>query len=168
MILSRRQTHLVASSTLAIALPLILLLGFLFRPQYLPVDASAEILFQQDGYVAMAQEPMGKQVATAVLEARNPFNATTYLQDDGQMMLALKPRRDMRQPDLLVYWDGSSDEPTEISDQSLLLGRLSGPARRLFTVPEAVVGQAGYLLIYSQGKQSLEAALPVTASLTQL
>lgn len=168
MILSRRQTHLVASSTLAIALPLILLLGFLFRPQYLPVDASAEILFQQDGYGAVAQEPTGQQVATEVLKARNPFNATTYLQDDGQMILALKPRRDMRQPDLLVYWDASDDEPTEIGDQALLLGRLSGPARRLFKVPEAVVGQAGYLLIYSQGKQSLEAALPVTASLTQL
>ncbi|AFY38595.1 hypothetical protein Lepto7376_2305 [[Leptolyngbya] sp. PCC 7376] len=168
MLLSRRQTHLAASSILAIALPLILLFGFIFRPQYLPSDESAQILFEQDGYALVADSELGEKIASEDLGKSSQFNAITYTQEDDKVILTLKPRWDLRQPDLLIYWDGAAEAPEEIGDSALLLGRLSGSAQRQFSVPDAIVGKDGYLLIYSQGRQAIQAAFPISASLTQL
>lgn len=168
MILSRRQTHLLSSLTLAVLLPLIFCLGVIFRPIYPAVDASANILFQQNGFVAVERSELGKALALTLLATDEmTLKAQTYLRPDGQITLTLKPEQDLQQPDLLVYWDQSTEMPSNISDRAQLMGTLAGPARRQFKVPNDAQGKAGYLLLYSQGTQSLAAVFSVEASLTQ-
>ncbi|MEA5467092.1 hypothetical protein [Leptothoe sp. PORK10 BA2] len=47
MLISRRKAHLWSSIVLAIVLPLLFIVGVLFRPVYGPVSEPAEALFQQ-------------------------------------------------------------------------------------------------------------------------
>ena len=137
------------------------------RPTYTTIDASAERLFQQAGYTA-TQASEWQTIASDTLSDRKfHFQAETFADDTGRPRLELQPIKTIQQPDLLLYWEEGTAVPEQVSDRSILLGPLAGSARRQFQLPATVQGQTGHLLVYSQGKQTLIAALPFAADMTQ-
>lgn len=66
-------------------------------------------------------------------------------------------------PALLVYGAISNVEPAELPGGAHLLGGLGGPAPRHYELPEALVGDDTWLLVYSLGHQELVGACPLPA-----
>lgn len=168
MILARRQAHFFSFVILAILIPLCFSAGILLRPSYNPVDDSAQNneLFYQAGFVTRATNLTA--IDSAKLSSANLFvQGETVLNAQGEMLLQLQPSSYLKVPDPLLYWEPGEKQPTEISDRSLLLGNLSGSFQRYFSIPEAMQGKAGNLIIYSSIQQKIFATLPLPAKLTK-
>ncbi len=169
MIHERRQAHFYASVALACILPLGFLASLLLRPNYGPVESTAVELFDQSGFAAPPTsreekifQSMDWKVAGVTLrgEALKPSG-------ESSAVLAITPQREIRQPDVLVYWQAGDQASTEaLADDALFLGSLVGKSRREFELTSAIQGKAGNLLIYSQGKDKVLAALSLPAEMT--
>lgn len=171
MIHERRQVHFWSSVALACILPLGFLASLLLRPTYGPTASSDTPLFDNAGF--SPTEASGDiEVLNQVdwTEGVVPIKGETLkVTQDGspQVLLAVTPRRPIQQPDVLVYWQEGSQASTEaLADNALFLGSLAGTSRRVFAIPPAMQGKAGNLLIYSQGKDSVLSALPLSADMT--
>ena len=169
MIHERRQAHFYASVALAYILPLGFLASLLLRPNYGPVESTAVEIFDQFGFGASPSsreenisQSMDWKVGSIPLrgEALKPTG-------EKPALLAITPQRAIQQPDVLVYWQAGDQPSTEaLADDALFLGSLVGESRREFELTSAIRGKAGNLLIYSQGKDKVLAALPLPAEMT--
>lgn len=166
MIIERRQVHFYSFMVLAILLPLIFIAGLLFRPTYTAVDQAANPLFATAGFPTEA--PAERQtIATDSLQGKGiTLSAETFTNPQGNLILEVQPDRILQQPDLLVYWVLGNDPPEDLSPEAYLLGSLAGRSKRQFPLPSACKGEAGQLLVYSQGTQTLITALPFAADFT--
>lgn len=171
MIHERRQVHFYASVALACILPLGFLASLLLRPNYGPSESTAVELFDQFGFAApptSREENIFQSIDWQVGGVTLRGEALKPSQSSGNsVLLALTPQREIQQPDVLVYWQAGEKASTEaLSDEAIFLGSLVGKSRREFEVTPAIQGKAGNLLIYSQGKDKVLAALPLTAEMT--
>ncbi len=170
MIHERRQVHFYASVALACILPLGFLASLVLRPNYGPAESTALELFDQFGFAApptSRQENIFQSTDWKVGGVTLRGEALKPKSEGGPVLLALTPQRAIQQPDVLVYWQAGEKASTEaLSEDSIFLGSLVGKSRREFEVTNAIQGKAGNLLIYSQGKDKVLAALPVTAEMT--
>jgi hypothetical protein len=65
-------------------------------------------------------------------------------------MLAIRPTEVMLKPDLLVYWTQQDAADQALPAQAVLIGRLSGTARRNLRLPKSAKDTGnGHILIYS-------------------
>lgn len=170
MIHERRQAHFYASVTLACILPLGFLASLLLRPNYGPVESTAVELFDQFGFAApppSQQENIFQSMDWKVGGVTLRGETLKPAQADSLVLLALTPQAEIKQPDVLVYWQAGEQASTEaLPDDAVFLGSLVGKSRREFELPPAIQGKPGNLLIYSQGKDKVLAALPLTAEMT--
>ena len=172
MIYERRQIHFYASVMLATLLPLGFLASLLLRPSYGPVDSAAIGLFDQFGFGAPPTsrednilQSMDWQVSGVSLRGEALKTA------NSSVLLALTPQQAIQQPDVLVYWQAGEASAEALSaealsEEAIFLGSLVGKSRREFELTSSIRGQVGHLLIYSQGKNKVLAALPLTAEMT--
>ena len=196
MILSRRRAHFYSSITLICLLPLSFLAAMLLFPKYQATEGAAA-LFEQAGFAtthsdATNTEDQGTAIGTTELTAKGAkLQAQTFMIEDDRkatIVLELEPVWAIRRPDLLVYWaardakvdsaktEGSepaeqSDpeaKPVEIGENFILLGKLSGASRRVFSLPSEMYGKEGKLILYSQVQQFRVAEFPFPTSLTAL
>jgi hypothetical protein len=85
---------------------------------------------------------------------RLPIDAALSRAPDGGLAVTLEPRSDLRRPEVLVYWAPSGEGASNLPPDAILLGRLSGTARRTFRLPVAEEPGGG-LFLYSLGHQSV-------------
>lgn len=171
MIHERRQVHFYASVALACILPLGFLASLVLRPNYGAVDSAAVQLFEQFGYGSpptSREENIFQSMDWTVDGVTLRGESLKPTAGSSAVRLALTPQREIQQPDVLVYWQAGEQAATEtLSDDAIFLGSLVGKSRREFEVTSAIQGKPGNLLIYSQGKDKILAALPVTAEMTK-
>lgn len=170
MVISRRQIHLYSFVILAIVLPLCFIAGLVWRPTFAPVDASADALFQRAGFAPSFtwenQEVWRKP--NLLKQDQIQLRAEKVLtKAGGDPFLNLQPQTDLQRPDVLVYWQQGDTPPEALSETSILLGALSGASNRQFSIPTAMQGQTGHLLLFSQGTQEIISAFPLDPDLTQ-
>ncbi|MBE9030273.1 hypothetical protein IQ266_11075 [filamentous cyanobacterium LEGE 11480] len=171
MIYERRQAHFWSSVALIGLLPLGFLVALLCRPTYAPAGAEANGLFDAAGFASADQQRNAKVIKTMVWQnAVVPIEGEILqLVSEGKSILAVTPTVPLRQPDVLLYWlAGKSAAPDTLPANALLLGSLAGQSRREFTIPAAMQGKAGNLLIYSQAKDTVLSVLPLAADMTTL
>ncbi|MGK7925729.1 MAG: hypothetical protein AB4290_10865 [Spirulina sp.] len=166
MILSRRQTHFVAFSVLAILLPLCFIAGIALRPSYTVASTPVPVeLLEKAGF---AVTPSAKTIASTELSDKGvTLNVETGLDDRDRLILTTQPTAAILRPDLLLYWQTGSSIPEELDEDAILLGSLSGVSRRQFFLPDTVKDMEGYLVLYSQVQQELVVAFPLTAELLE-
>lgn len=169
MVISRRQIHLYSFVMLAIVLPLCFLAGLIWRPTFNPVDASADVLFQRAGFAPSTvwanQEAWRKP--NLLKQDKIQLRAEKVFAKDGEdIFLNLQPQSDLQLPDVLVYWQQGTP-PEELSETSILLGALSGASNRQFLIPDAMQGQTGHLILFSQATKEIVSAFPLDPELTQ-
>lgn len=162
MILSRREAHRYIFSALAVVLPLTFLVGTVLRPQYRALDESTNPLTEA---ISFTVEPAGESVILKGKGAR--LEVATVAESSDRTWLYVQPQTVIKQPDLLLYWQSGSEMPEELGEDAVLLGALSGRSRRRFTIPAAMQGKAGLLVIYSNGTHKVVSALELPANLTQ-
>lgn len=170
MVISRRQVHLYSFVILAIVLPLCFIAGLVWRPTFDPVDASADALFQRAGFAPsftwenqeVWRKPNFLKQDQIQLRAEKVF-----AKEGGDPFLNLQPQSDLQLPDVLVYWQQGATPPEAISETSILLGALSGASNRQFSIPTAMQGQTGHLLLFSQATQEIISTFPLDSDLTQ-
>ena len=78
-------------------------------------------------------------------------------------LVSLRPRVDLRSPDVLVYW---TEPPTKLDKRpadAVLLGKLSGVEQRTFVLPEASGNSMGALYLYSLAHAEVLAAASLGA-----
>ena len=170
MIGARRRSHAIAFSVLAVLLPLCFVAGVWWRPVYPSLDGSAAELFERAGFTlgTLSQNDRWAAIAFKRMTAGNyQFDLAERVTDSGAVQVAIAPVEVILQPDVLVYWDSSATPPQEISESALLLGALSGTARKQFVLPEGAQ-PPGHLLIYSHGQNAVLAAIPVNSDITEL
>ena len=197
MILSRRRVHFYSSITLVCLLPLGFLAAMLLLPKYQATEG-ASALFEQAGFAATADsgttnaEDRGTPIASTELQAKGTkLQAQTFVVEGDRktpIVLELKPAWAIRRPDVLVYWaaaDGKAEpantadkeqpkpseaeaKPMEIGEDFILLGKLSGPSRRVFSLPPELYGKEGQLILYSQVQQFRVAEFPFPTHLTAI
>lgn len=74
----------------------------------------------------------------------------------GEPVLELRPRADLQQPDLLLYWlprESLEGAPAGVPEGALLLGALAGARVRRFVLPERALVEQGALLLYTLAHQ---------------
>lgn len=161
MILSRRHAHLYIFTTLVVLLPLTFVVATVLRPQYGPLGADAESLFDANGFsgddAAEGETLKGKGLSLNVAS----------LSEAGEQWLVVQPSRTLKRPDLLLYWQAGSDAPEELGAEAVLLGALSGRSQRRFTVPDEMQGEAGQLVVYSHGNQTIVTSMELPAAITK-
>lgn len=164
MILSRRQAHRYIFSALAVVLPLTFLVGTVLRPQYRALDESAAPLSEAIGFVVDSPQTSD----TTILKGKGArLEVAAVSEASDRAWLYVQPTAVIKQPDLLLYWQADSEVPEELGADAILLGALSGRSRRRFALPTAMQGEAGLLVIYSNGTQKIVSALELPADLTQ-
>ena len=193
MILSRRRAHLYSSIALMSLLPLGFLIALFLRPQYQATQSPDVTLFEQAGFAALPdpetanEANSGPPIASTTLEAKGvQLQAQTFSLPDNPTAaigLALQPATAIRRPDMLVYWaaaksaaegsatsaqDATEEKSAAIGENFILLGKLSGPSRRVFSLPPDSYGQEGRLILYSQVQQFQVAEFPFPANLTAI
>ena len=170
MIGTRRRSHVIAFSVLAIVLPLCFLAGLWLRPIYPPLNGSAADLFNRAGF-SIGDYSTGGEWEPASFEqvaaGDHQFKLAERVTDSGSVQVAIAPTEVILQPDVLVYWDSSATPSEEISDRALLLGALSGTALKQFSLPREA-RPPGHLLIYSRGQSTVLAAIPVNSTISRL
>ena len=172
MIYARRKTHFFSFITLACVLPVVFIAGILWRPKFEPVDETSAVLFHRAGFTPETIEGKITPIASEQLSAEGvQLKAETSLLkkygEEHKILLILEPSTAIVFPDLLVYWQQGKKPPTDIGERSILLGKLAGTSRRMFTLPQGVEGKEGYLILYSLGQQTLVSTIPFPSSMTK-
>lgn len=169
MVISRRQVHLYSFVVLAVVLPLCFIAGLVWRPTFAPVDASADALFQRAGFAPSLTWENQELWRTPNLLKQDQIQLRAekvFATDGTDIFLNLQPQSDLQLPDVLVYWQQGTP-PEDLSQDSILLGALSGASNRQFRVPDAMQGQTGHLLLFSQATKEIISAFPLEPDLTQ-
>ncbi len=164
MIQSRRQAHFFSSVVLVCLLPIILLAGIIGRPTTPSVGDSK--LFEQEGFAPPGDSEASPLASEELIVAGVTIKART-VQQQNRLILELEPTSNLLFPDLLLYWQGVEEPPTDLSASSILLGSFSGTSRRRFPIIQEMEDQGGYLILYSMGEKKLVATLPFPTSITQ-
>lgn len=170
MVISRRQVHLYSFVILAIVLPLCFIAGLVWRPTFAPVDASADALFQRAGFSPYSswENQQSKHKPTHLQQENIQLQIETLFAQAGEdVFLNIQPQSDLQLPDVLVYWQQGDTPPEALSETSILLGALSGASNRQFSIPTAMQGQSGYLLLFSQATKEIISALSLDPYWTQ-
>ncbi|NET39979.1 MAG: hypothetical protein F6K19_49850 [Cyanothece sp. SIO1E1] len=146
-------------------------MGIFLRPTPRAISASnpAAAFFRQAGFVPIQREPGMTLIASTEFPAATARVKTDLLStgtgNERQLVLELRPNASIQFADSLLYWEAGNQAPTQISNNSILLGPLAGTSRRRFILPPDLQGKAGHLIIYSQAQQQLVATFPfVTGS----
>ncbi|MEM8637437.1 MAG: hypothetical protein AAGG51_01270 [Cyanobacteria bacterium P01_G01_bin.54] len=165
MIFSRRQAHHTIFSILIVVLPIAFIAALVLRPQYPPLSADAEPLIESSGFATDIEDPVA--VATETLKGKGIRLEVAAITTEGDRVLDVKPSQVLKAPDLLLYWQADDAAPEELDEDALLLGALAGRSRRRFALPQAMQGQAGQLVIYSNGTQRIISTVELPPELTQ-
>ncbi len=154
MIFSHRKAHFYAAIGLACTLPVVFGAGLVWRPTVPNADRTADPLFAAADFAAAADDDSR---TTTLMANEISVRAAIVASPDGSSVLILQPERALEFADVLVYWtaNDSLDSP---DDRAILLGQLSGTARRQFPLPAELA--AGYLFFYSQGQERAIASVP--------
>ena len=168
MIGARRRSHAIAFSVLAILLPLCFVAGLWGRPVYPPLSSSASELLAQAGFSIGERSAEDRWESTERVDVGDyQFELAKRVTGAGAVQVAIAPLEVILQPDVLVYWDKSGTSPEDVGDRTVLLGALSGTARKQFTLP---LGEQppGFLTIYSRGQSTVLASIPVGLELSRV
>ncbi|MGB0563927.1 MAG: hypothetical protein ACPGVO_19330 [Spirulinaceae cyanobacterium] len=165
MIFARRQAHQTIFTVLIVVLPLTFIAALVLRPQYPPLGADAEPLIESAGFATDIEA--AEAVEPATLRGRGIRLDVAAITEEGDRSLLVKPSQVIKAPDLLLYWQAGSEAPEELGEDALLLGALAGRSHRRFALPEAMQGEAGLLVIYSNGTQRIISTVELPAELTQ-
>ncbi len=145
------------SIALALAAPAVLLAGVLARTPEARMEALPEALRQtpKAPTSVLAVEYSGLWGATPILTRLFPAPHV-----GANVVVELEPQRDLRRPDLLVYWMPASQDADAFPAKARLLGRLAATTARRFSLPEA----QGSLVLYSLGHQERVATATLPAA----
>lgn len=149
MIAALRHRHRQLSVLLALSAPAVLLGGLLTRqPDPSMERLPFELRHSAEGFPSASVLVLEHPALWGPL----PIITRLYRANGEASVVELEPRRDLRKPDILVYW---MPEPQRIDDTSRpefpasaeLLGPLSGTTARRYGLPEP----RGVLVLYSVG-----------------
>lgn len=160
MIIDRRKTHFFSFIALAIILPIIFFIGVIFIPEYPLVDNSATELFQFSQTLTTQNNSSKKLVNSQTLSSKEISLLAEIYGDNQSFVLQIKPLSTIKIPEPLVYWQKGNDSPEMITENSILLGSLSGKSIRVFNLLPEMSNHDGKLIIYSQGYQEIVAFFP--------
>ena len=77
------------------------------------------------------------------------------------VILEVEPTKSIKIPDPLLYWQTGNEKPTQITENAVLLGSLTGTSRRKFILPPQAINQKGQLIVFSQGYSKISAIFPL-------
>jgi len=163
MIQSRRKTHFYTVIFLSCSLPLVFLLGLLWRPQVPTVDKQTDRLFSQANFFSTPEKD--RVIASENLTVNN-INILTELvsSSQGRKYLSFQPSQALQFADILVYLTNEKSET--INQDAILLGQLSGVNRRYFPISQQSQKEPKYLLFYSLGQDKAIASIPLPDNLS--
>jgi len=150
MIQPLRTVHRRTFATLALLLPAIVLAGLSSRHQAVPPAASAK---QQTSSTELIRSSSRMWRTRAI---RTEFYACSNVPE--KLFVALKPARELSEPDLLLYWSAGGPSGDSVPADARLLGAFS-PGKALALPAEAA--QGGRLTLYSLGHQSVVDTAPM-------
>jgi hypothetical protein len=144
MIQPLRTVHRGAFIALAFVLPAVLVAGLGARRPRVPSRVQG-IELPGSAYLVKTSDALWQRHSIEM----NFYRASN---SPGEILVALRPRQALNNPDLLLYW--SIDQPTDASlpSSSQLLGSLT--ATKVFTLP-LNTGGGGYLVLFSLPHQNL-------------
>ena len=148
MIQPLRTVHRRASSTLALVLPMVLLIGLMARRPL--TEASPRIRYSGVSDPIGQSDHVWKQHKIRSSFLRNPSDLT-------EVQVVLDPVDEFSAPDLLVYWSPQVSDGDRLPTQAVLVGEFEGGRPIL---PPRNNGQ-GVLILYSVAQQSIVDSAPV-------
>ena len=165
MIESRRKTHFYTVIFLSCSLPIVFLLGLLWRPTVPTVDKQTDKLFAQANFFSAGEDY--KVIASENITVNN-INILTELvsSSQGTKYLSLQPSQALQLSDVLVYL--TNEESENVDRGAMLLGQLSGVNRRYFPISQQSKEEPRYLLFYSLGQDKAIASIPLPETLSLL
>ncbi len=165
MIQSHRKTHFYTVIFLSCSLPLVFLLGLLWRPKVPTVDKQSDKLFSQANFFSAGEDY--KVIASENLTVNNIDILTELVSSSqGTKYLSLQPSQAVQLSDVLVYLTNKESET--VNKDAILLGQLSGVNRRYFPISQQSQKEPKYLLFYSLGQDKAIASIPLPSSLSLL
>lgn len=170
MILSRRKLHFFSFIVLAFILPIVFLTGVFLQPEVTSAGSTIEPLFALSGSALANSASKGSLInSTDLTSATIQLKAETFESTGNeQVILDVAPAQIIQLPEPLLYWQSGNEAPTEIRNDTILLGTLSGNSRRSFALPQESLGIDGNLVIYSLVLQEIAETFPFPASMTNI
>lgn len=150
-----RRAHRAASAALLLG-PALVLGGVLVRPQQ-PVE---ELVLAEERHPHVARWHAAKAEALESLGLALAVGENAA----GLLALEIRPRADLGQPDVLVYWLPRArlpHEPRGLPEGALLLGSFAGSRAQHYELPQRAREEAGAILLYSLAHQRVLAAGPL-------
>jgi hypothetical protein len=164
MIIEKRKTHFLSFIVLGCILPVIFFIGALFPPEYPLVRELDTQIFPSHKILTPQEKSSRKLISSNKLSSgKIQLLAQTFLQNNS-VILELKPLSNIQVPAPLIYWQKGNDTPTEITENTILLGSLSGKSTNFFKLPSEILGENGQLIIYAQGYQEITVFFPIKFS----
>lgn len=146
MIQPLRTIHRRVFSTLALVLPVILVVGLSARHKAAPTAISATR--------APSSNSMQRLRSSSRLWRTHAIQTEVFTDpsEPGQRYVLLKPVQALNEPDLLLYWSAREPSGDSLPAEARLVGIFS-PNRELTLPSDAAPG--GYLTLYSLAHQSV-------------
>lgn len=162
MIRARRRLHRSLFTVLVIVVPVLLATVILFRPTVPPVASISPALIRQGGF-ATSESTTPNRVG---IDTREFEISAQDDSDTGEIVLEIRPTKVILKPDLLVYWTQQAAPDDSLPPQAVLIGRLSGTARRALRLPKSAVdARTGSILIYSLAHHEIVARIALDEAL---
>ena len=162
MIIDRRKAHFFSVIILVVVLPLIFFIGVILRPEYLSVTNQDIQGIRRQELVTINDKLQVKTTSSQEISSGNIQLQAQTFQENNSLILHLKILSKIHTPDPLIYWQSGSDTPTEITENSILLGSLSTNTENAFTLTEEMKNNQGNLILYSQVFQEIQGVFPIT------
>ncbi len=159
MIAPLRRRHRWLTGLLAVVVPVVFALALASRPAVPVSESLPEAL-------APATQASGGVVGSDLAFEALPMTARVT-RDGANFRIQVVPTEALAKPEVLAYWTPAGSALDRLPTDAWLLGAVGGLRPQAFTVPEAVQGREGQLVLYSLGHQEVlgAVALPAIGSL---
>ena len=154
MIAPLRRRHRWMTATFAVVVPVLYVVALAARPDE-PVVARLP--------AALAEAAAGEAIDDFGELLADPAVVVRSRSDGSSWWIELDPSGPIARPEVLVYWSRSSATAGRLPEDAYLIGSLAGDRARAFKLPEAALGRAGTLVLYSLGHQETVASTRVPA-----
>jgi len=146
------------TGTLAIVLPLLLIVALRARPPHPRVETIPEI---EPRSASQNLQPLVALLDRVDLWSGLSVRTWVY-QDENHRWLELQPTEDPRLPELLLYWSPTPPDDERLPEDSALLGELAGVQVRRFPWPSTASSHDGTWILYSLGHGRVVATARIT------
>lgn len=161
MIIDRRKTHFFSFVILACILPLIFFIGVIFSPEY-PLLSNQDI----PGLISVPvlnidAESTANLISTQTLSSGDIQLQAQRFKADNSDILQLTLLTDIHIPEPLIYWQKGEQNPSEITQESILLGQLSSNGAYSFYLTPEMINNPGQLILYSPILQEIKGVFAI-------